>query len=59
MVSLAAYFLHQGPERLGGVVGLSGMQALDLKLVPKSDNAEAIDQMRRSTPMFLYHGKSD
>jgi predicted esterase len=35
------------------------MQALDLKNVPKPESEEALEKMRRSTPMFLYHGKSD
>ena len=59
MVSLAAYMMYQGPNALGGLLGCSGMQALDLKNVPKPENAEALEKMRRQTPMFLYHGKSD
>ena len=59
MVSLAAYLMYQGPNPLGGLLGCSGMQALDLKNVPKPEDAEALEKMRRSTPMFLYHGKSD
>ena len=59
MVSLAAYLMHQGPQPLGGIVGLSGMQALDMSKLEKPKDAEALENMRRATPMFLYHGKSD
>jgi len=59
MVSLAAYMMYQGPTALGGLIGCSGMQALDLKNVPKPESEEALEKMRRSTPMFLYHGKDD
>ena len=59
MVSLAAFLMHKGPSPLGGIVGLSGMQALDLKLIAATHSSESLEQLRRSTPMFLYHGRSD
>ena len=59
MVSLAAFLMHKGPKPLGGVVGLSGMQALDLKLIAKTHSQEELESVRRATPMFLYHGRAD
>ena len=40
-------------------MGLSGMQALDLKLIAKTHSQEELESMRRATPMFLYHGRAD
>ena len=50
MVSLAAYLLYKEP--LGGVIGLSGIQALDTSLIPEGSG-------NMKTPIFLYHGLDD
>ena len=50
-LSLATFMKY--PHRLGGVIGLSGMLALDIK-------KEQIDfELKKQTPMFLYHGDRD
>lgn len=51
-VSLASFLTYKAA--LGGVVGLSGMHALDL------DWAKEVDvPLKKQTKVFLYHGKSD
>lgn len=51
-VSLASFLTYK--SILGGVVGLSGMHALDL------DWAGEVDiELKKQTKVFLYHGKSD
>ena len=54
MVSLAALMTFEWSKPLGGVVCLSGMQALEIK-DPDQLPLESI----RQTPLFLYHGKDD
>ena len=55
MVALATYLKYNAKTPLGGVIGLSGCQALcDLP----SHTPEQLKVMK-NTPMFLYHGKSD
>ena len=50
-LSLATFMKY--PHRLGAVIGLSGMLALDLQ-------KEQIDmELKKKTPMFLYHGDRD
>ena len=50
-----ATFLKLKDMQLGGVVGLSGMMALQIK-----DWDKELDlPLKRKTPMFLYHGESD
>ena len=62
MVSLAAFLKYSGPKHLGGVLGLSGMQALDTdKYVKYSSDLDKYNAIRlqQETPMFLYHGEED
>ena len=49
-----ATFLTLKNHQLGGVVGLSGMLALKVK-----DWNEIDLDLKRKTPIFLYHGESD
>ena len=55
MVSLAAYLMYKGSQPLGGVIGLSGMQAL--ADIPKLSSKQL--SVLRRTPLFLYHGGAD
>ena len=41
------------PKPLGGIVALSGAQSL------KVDDWSKIEQFKKDTPLFLYHGGSD
>ena len=56
MVSLAAFLKYTGPEPFGGILGLSGMQALTLK--PEHQTSERI-AVQKQIPIFLYHGEAD
>ena len=50
-LSLATFLMHK--QQLGAVLGLSGMLALQKK-------AEDFDlDLKRKTPVFLYHGQDD
>ena len=50
-LSLATFLMY--PKRLGGVLGLSGMLALDVA-------EETLDlECKKNTPIFLYHGEDD
>ena len=50
-----ATFLMLKDHQLGGVVGLSGMLAMKIK-----DWEKEIDlELKRKTPIFIYHGESD
>ena len=50
-LSLATFLKY--PKKLGAVIGLSGMLALDIK-------KEEIDlELKKQTPIFLYHGERD
>ena len=55
MLALAT-FLYED-ERLGGVVGLSGIQAMSGD--PLSGLSQQQLQAKANTPMFLYHGAKD
>ena len=57
MITLAAYLMHQGPSPLGGVIGLGGNQVLDVSKI--DGNQEDMTLLRKSTPLFLYHGEAD
>ena len=62
MVSIAAFLKYKGLKRLGGVIGLSGMQGLDHNKYVTFENEEEkerIMNMRKETPMFIYHGLDD
>jgi predicted esterase len=51
-VSIASFLTYK--SILGGVVGLSGMHALDV------DWSKEVDiELKKQTKVFLYHGKSD
>ena len=54
MVSLATLLSYQWSSPLGGVLGLSGLQALDHEELSWSAKAQI-----KQTPLFLYHGKAD
>ena len=58
-VCLAAYLKHKGPESLGGVMSLSGMQCYSDYLPDGSINIADDMKIRRNTPMFIFHGKDD
>ena len=62
MVSLAAFLKYKGEKPLGGVIPLSGTQGFDYShLVHFKDHHERkrIEDLRKATPMLLYHGKED
>ena len=54
MVSLAAFLKYKGDKPLGGLLGLSGMQALAIDDKTPPENA-----VLKQIPLFLYHGNSD
>lgn len=61
-VSLAAFLKYKGEKPLGGVIGLSGFQGLDYNKAihfKNSKERERIEEMRKATPMLLYHGRDD
>ena len=53
MVSIAALLKYEGTTPFGGVLGLSGMRALDN--TGMSFTKEQL-KAKRNTPLFLYHG---
>lgn len=62
MVSIAAFLKYKGQKRLGGVIGLSGMQGLNYSAhvtFESDEEKERIANMRKETPMFIYHGLDD
>ncbi len=56
MVALATYLKYKGPEPLGGVMSLTGLQALSDYLPDNSIPVADDMKIRRNTPMFIYHG---
>ena len=61
-VSLAAFLKFKGKKPLGGVIGLSGMQGLNYTQSISFDNStekKRVEENRKDTPMFLYHGTED
>ena len=57
MITLAAYLMHKGPSPLGGIIGFGGVQVLDVSKI--KGNLEEMSLLRKSTPLFLYHGEAD
>ena len=56
MVSLATFFRWNGSQRLGGVIGMVGLQGLKI-----SDEEETPSKtsMQKQTPLLLCNGKLD
>ena len=56
MVSLAALLKYNGATPLGGIISLSGLQALQF-----DEKGLSLDDLyiKNQTPIFLYHGTSD
>ena len=48
--------MYKGDKPFGGLIGLSGIQCLDLK--PEILTAEKV-AIQKKIPVFLYHGLSD
>jgi predicted esterase len=62
MVALAAFLKYNGSKPIGGFIGLSTLQALNYtKYVHFKNDTERkrVEDLRRNTPMFLYHGRED
>jgi len=55
MVALAAFIKYSGKDPLGGVFGLSGLQAL--KNIGEQSDEKLVNM--RNTPLFLWHGDRD
>lgn len=62
MVVLAAFMRYDSKMQIGGILGLNGFQALDMREEMKRSSLEAIAERmptQRKIPMMLVHGENN